>query len=80
MRSGLGQLEERRKGLRYQFAGMEDFPPVHGANFVSGKGEYRHSLSFSSDEFHLVRVATGISVDDGPNVAALQSVPLDVMQ
>jgi len=53
---------------------------LHGADLVVGQGEDGDGLSVTGHEFHLKRIAVGIPVDDGPNVAALQAVILDIVQ
>jgi hypothetical protein len=59
---------------------MQDLLPLHGANFVVGQSEDGNGFSVSGDEFHFVGVSTGIPVDDGPDVAALQAVGFDLVQ
>jgi hypothetical protein len=59
---------------------MQNLLPLHGANLVFGKTENGDSISVSGHEFHFVGVSAGIPVDDGPDVAALQAVGLDLVQ
>lgn len=59
---------------------MQDLSLLHSANFVVGEGEDGYGFPVSGDKFHLIRIAAGIPVDDGANVAPFQTVSLKVMQ